>query len=348
VSEAHRPRRPTISDIAREAGVSKVSVSYALNGQPGVSEATRKRILAIAEQIGFRPSSAARALSGAAAQAVGLVLSRPARTLGLEPFFMELISGVEATLSGRSYGLTLQMVADPTAEIALYRRWWGERRVDGVLVCDLREEDPRVPALAELGLPAVVIGGPGHVGRLANVWSDDAAALVETVEYLYALGHRRIARVGGMAPFLHTRIRSEAFQAVSVRLKLSQATSEVSDYSGEDGARITRRLLSAARRPTAIVYDNDVMAIAGLGVAQEMGLSVPDDVSIVGWDDSALCRLVHPPLSALQRDIPAYGARAAGLLLDVIDGKPAESVQTETARLAPRASTAAPSARTRA
>jgi DNA-binding LacI/PurR family transcriptional regulator len=204
-----------------------------------------------------------------------------------------------------------------------------------------------VPALAELGLPAVVIGGPGHVGRLSNVWSDDAAALVETVEYLYALGHRRIARVGGMAPFLHTRIRSEAFQAASTRLKLTQAVSEVSDYSGEDGARITRRLLSGARRPTAIVYDNDVMAIAGLGVAQEMGLSVPGDVSIVGWDDSALCRLVHPPLTALQRDIPAYGARAAGLLLDLIDGKPAESVQTDTARLAPRGSTAAPPARAR-
>ena len=345
--EAHPPRRPTISDIARQAGVSKVSVSYALNGQPGVSEATRNRILAIADELDFRPNSAARALTGAAAQAVGLALSRPARTLGLEPFFMELISGVEATLSARSYGLTLQVVADPTTEIALYRRWWAERRVDGVLVCDLRDDDPRVPALEELGLPAVVIGGPGHAGRLSHVWSDDAAALVDTVEYLYALGHRRIARVGGMAPLRHTRIRDDAFRSVSARLKLSLAASEVSDYSGEDGARITRRLLSSARRPTAIIYDNDVMAIAGLGVAQEMGLAVPQELSIVGWDDSPLCRLVHPPLTALQRDIPAYGARAAGLLLEVIDGKPPEAVQTETARLAPRASTAPPAARAR-
>jgi hypothetical protein len=150
-----------------------------------------------------------------------------------------------------------------------------------------------------------------------------------------------------MAPLRHTRIRDEAFRSASARLKLGHAASEVSDYSGEDGARITRRLLSGARRPTAIIYDNDVMAIAGLGVAQEMGLSVPQDLSIVGWDDSPLCRLVHPPLTALQRDIPAYGARAAGLLLDVIDGKPAEAVQTDTARLAPRASTAPPGTRAR-
>jgi DNA-binding LacI/PurR family transcriptional regulator len=333
------PRRPTISDVAQRAGVSKVAVSYALNGQPGVSEATRRKILAIAEEIGFSPSSAARVLSGAAARAVGLVLSRPARTLGVEPFFMELISGVEATLSERSYGLTLQVTPDPDAEAAVYRRWWGERRIDGVLLCDLRENDRRVVEIERLNLPAVVIGGPGHTGSLANIWSDDAAAVVETVEYLYALGHRAIARVGGVSEFLHTRIRADAFQQACSRLGLVEAISVDSDYSGEDGARITRRLLSSLHRPTAIIYDNDVMAIAGLGVAQEMGLNVPADLSLVAWDDSVLCRLVHPALTALQRDIPAYGARAASMLLDLIDGRATGAVQDATARLAPRSST---------
>ena len=168
--------------------------------------------------------------------------------------------------------------------------------------------------------------------------------MVETVEYLHALGHRRIARVGGLPQFLHTRIRTDAFDETCARLKLAEATSVVSDYSGEEGARITRRLLSSRRRPTAIIYDNDVMAIAGLGVVQEMGLSVPGDLSIVAWDDSVLCRLVHPPMTALQRDIPAYGARAAELLLALIDGQPpAGGVQDATARLAPRGSTGRPS-----
>ncbi|MER7456254.1 LacI family DNA-binding transcriptional regulator [Micromonospora sp. NPDC126480] len=335
-------KRPTIADVARRAGVSKGAVSYALNGQPGVSEATRQRILAVAAEIGFSRSSAARALSGATSDAVGLALCRPARTLGIEPFFMELISGVEAELSARSYALTLQMVADQDAEIAVYRRWWGERRVDGVLVCDLRTDDRRVPALAELGLPAVVIGGPGGTGELANVWSDDAAALVETVEYLVALGHRRIARVGGLPELLHTAIRTEAFTEVCRRLDLADAVTVTSDYTGEEGARATRRLLSSPARPTAVVYDNDVMAIAGLSVAQEMGLAVPTDLSIVAWDDSPLCRLVHPPLTALGRDIPAYGAHAARQLLAVIGGATVGGVQDETAHLTPRGSTAAP------
>lgn len=335
-------KRPTIADVARRAGVSKGAVSYALNGQPGVSEATRRRILAIAEEIGFNPNSAARALSGAASHAVGLALCRPARILGVEPFFMELISGVEAELSARSYALTLQVVADQDAEIAVYRRWWGERRVDGVLICDLRVDDRRVSTLEQLQLPAVVIGGPTGTGTLAPIWSDDAAALVETVEYLHALGHRRIVRVGGLPELLHTAIRGQAFADACHRLGLSEGLTVPSDYTGEEGARISRRLLSSPNRPTAIIYDNDVMAIAGMSVAQEMGLSVPADVSIVAWDDSPLCQLTHPPLTALSRDIPAYGGHAARKLLAAIAGEAVGGYQDETAHLTPRGSTAPP------
>jgi DNA-binding LacI/PurR family transcriptional regulator len=148
--------------------VSKGAVSYALNGQAGVSEATRSRIRAIAEELGWSPNTAARALSGAAAYAVGLAICRPARVLGIEPFFMELISGLEAELSARSYALTLQVVADVGAELEVYRRWWAERRVDGVILVDLRLNDSRVPELEKLGLPAVAIGDPRGAGDLAG------------------------------------------------------------------------------------------------------------------------------------------------------------------------------------
>jgi DNA-binding LacI/PurR family transcriptional regulator len=335
-------KRPTIADIADAAGVSKGAVSYALNGQPGVSDATRRRILAIAEQVGWKPNSAARALSGASAGAVGLALCRPARVLGVEPFFMELISGIEAELSARSYALTLQVVADHDAEISVYQRWWGERRVDGVLVCDLRVDDPRLPALQNLALPAVVIAGPGDFGGLPSVWSDDAAAVAEAVEYLAALGHRHIARVSGMPDLLHSVIRSDAFVAVCARLGIQQVLTVPADYTTEAGSRATRRLLSAADRPTAIIYDNDIMAVAGLSVAQEMGLSVPADLSIVAWDDSLLCRVVHPSLTALSRDIPAYGTHAAQQLLELLANGVVSTRQDPTAHLVPRGSTARP------
>jgi DNA-binding LacI/PurR family transcriptional regulator len=335
-------KRPTIADIARRAGVSKGAVSYALNGRPGVSAATRRRIIEIAAEIGWQPSSAARALSDGRADVLGLVVDRPARTLGLEPFFMQLISGIEGALAARSIGLLLQMTEDQRTELEIYRRWWAQRRVDGVILVDLRLDDPRVRLLEELRLPAVVIGGPEGVGGLPAVWSDDGEAIRAVVEYLAALGHRSIARVAGPATLRHTELRTKVMDEVAAELGAETVTL-YTDYSGEEGAAATRTLLARRSRPTAIVYDNDVMAVAGAAVAQEMGVVVPDRLSIVAWDDSPLCRLVHPRMSAVSRDIAAYGAHAVECLLDVIAGREVTGFQDATPKFVPRGSTAPPS-----
>ena len=126
------------------------------------------------------------------------MIARPSRILALEPFFMEFIAGVEAELSARSVALTIQLVHDPEEEVEVYRRWWGERRVDGVMLIDLRVDDPRVAEIERLGLPAVVVGGPLEGDVVPSVWHDEAAAVAEVVRYLAALGHERIARVAGV------------------------------------------------------------------------------------------------------------------------------------------------------
>jgi DNA-binding LacI/PurR family transcriptional regulator len=327
----------TIADIAREAGVSKGAVSYALNGLPGVSASTRARVLAIANELGWYPNRAARALSAARADACGLVVARPARMLALEPFFMEFVSGVEAELSARSVALTIQLAHDPTEEIEIYRRWWAERRVDGVMVYDPRVDDPRVPALIELGLPAVVVGGPIEA-ELPSVWHDELSPVVEAVRYLAALGHTRIARVAGLGEFDHTTRRTRAFEEVVGELGIVAQVVDT-DYTPESGARETRRLLSLPEPPTGILFDSDLLAVTGLGVAHQMGFSVPDDVSIVAWDDSLVCQVVHPPLTAMMRDIPSYGSAVARRLLAEIDGEGVGDVEGQRAELVPRGST---------
>ncbi len=136
------------------------------------------------------------------------------------------------------------------------------------------------------------------------------------VGYLAAQGHRRIARVGGSPAYWHSVLRRDAFEAAAAVAGLT-AFSVEADYTAEHGAQATVSLLGSAEPPTAILYDSDVMAAAGLGVAQRMGVSVPDGVSIISWDDSALCELMHPALTALHRDIAGVGSTAARMLREL-------------------------------
>jgi DNA-binding LacI/PurR family transcriptional regulator len=211
------------------------------------------------------------------------------------------------------------MAEDQDAEIDMYRQWWAQRRVDGVFMVDLQVNDRRIAVLEELRMPTVVVGTPRGAGGLPAVWQDDRVAVETVVGYLADLGHRRIARVGGPARYWHSTLRSEAFAAVAAAAGLD-AISVEADYTAEAGTRAMRGLLGSAEPPTAILCDNDVMAVAGLGEAQRMGLSVPSDVSIVSWDDSVLCELTHPAVTALRRDITGAGAAAARMLGEMAAG----------------------------
>jgi DNA-binding LacI/PurR family transcriptional regulator len=337
-------KRLTITDIAEAAGVSTGAVSYALNGKPGVSQATRDKVVRIAADLGWRPSTAARALTRSRSGAIGLIVDRPAQVLGIEPFFMQLVSGIEMALkngfeNNESTALMLQVTDDQRTEIQTYRNWWAERRVDGVIVVDLTENDARVGVLEEIGLPAVALGFPQEGSTMPCVWSDDGAPMREVVGYLAALGHTRIARVAGPAALVHTVQRDLAFAEAAGQYALTGSTTVHTDYSGDGGARAARRLLSQRERPTALVFDNDVMALASMAAAQEMGIIVPDQLSIVAWDDSALCRLVRPAVTAVNRDIPQHGVSAVAALEKLIRGERVEHCQTPVAVLTPRAST---------
>lgn len=334
-------QRITIGDIARQAGVSKGAVSFALNGRPGVSDQTRARIVAIAERMNWRPHSAARALGRSRAQLVGVVWARPARTLGVEPFFAQMVSGLQAGLATEAVGLQLMIVEDTATEIGVYRRWSSERRVDGVVLFDLRVRDPRIATLEELGLPCIVLGGPGDHGALPNVWVDDRAAMRIIVEHLVTLGHRRIAHVAGIPALQHTQRRMRALRDAARGYSLDFTRSYPTDFSDAEGAAATRLALAETPAPTAVVYDSDVMAVAGLAEAMHAGLSVPDDLSIAAFDDSALTRMMHPAITALTRDTFKLGQElATGLLQVIADPDAIHSVKAPTPTLVARESTA--------
>ncbi|MEO7058804.1 MAG: substrate-binding domain-containing protein, partial [Lapillicoccus sp.] len=203
--------------------------------------------------------------------------------------------------------------------------------------------DRRIEVLTELGIPAVVIGGPREGIALSNIWVDDALTITDAVSHLALLGHERLARVSGPRALHHTQVRTDAFAEECARRGIG-ATILEGDYTEESGRRCTRTLLGRAGRPTGILYDNDIMALAGLGVAVELAMDVPREVSLLAWDDSTLCRLSNPTLTAMTLDVHAMGSQAADAVLNVLAGGPVTIYRVPQPRISARGSTAAPPA----
>lgn len=331
--------RPTIVDVARRAGVSKGSVSFALNGRPGVAAETAERIHAAAAELGWRPSHRARSLSVSRAFAFGMVVARPPELLGADPFFPTFIAGVETVLAARGYSLVLQVVPGVDAEVAGYRRLAADGRVDGVFLSDLRHADFRVPLLSQVGLPAVTLNRPDVDSPFPAICVDDRPGVAQAVRHLVSLGHRHIAHVAGPAEFLHGSGRQAAWSEALAAADVVRGPIVASDFSAAGGAAATRALLAEPDPPTAIVYANDLMTLAGATVAHDMGFDVPARLSVTGFDDSELAAHVHPPLTTVRTDVLTWGRTAAEVLLALVEGEGAGDVQLPDSSLIVRSST---------
>ncbi|GEA88729.1 LacI family transcriptional regulator [Cellulomonas cellasea] len=311
-------RRPTISDVARAAGVSIAVVSYALNGRPGVSAATRERVLRVADEFGWRPSAAARSMR-TGPRAVGLVLSRGAGAAAHATSFLDFVTATQDVVAQRGLALVLQIVDSAEAAVTTYREWWAERRFDVMVVTDVLTQDPRVEALRRMRAPAVVLGPPSVAQGLASVSLDEDEAYTRVANYLLELGHHDVAAVTAPATLHRTRLRLDALgramDAVGGRL-----VHEPTNATPEEAAAATRRLLTAPVPPSVIVYDSDQMAVAALDVARRTGLEVPWDLSILAGSDSALCRLATPSITTLPLPLGDLGTAAGEAVLAVLDG----------------------------
>jgi DNA-binding LacI/PurR family transcriptional regulator len=316
-------RRPTIDDVAERARVSSAAVSFAMNGRPGVGEETRVRILAAAEELGWRPSAHARALSESRARAVGLLLARPLEQLEVDPFFVRFLAGVERTLARSDHALVLR-VSDEPADLGAYRRL--SSRVDGFLLCDVEVDDPRFGVIE---LPAVVAGHPVSPCPLPWLETEHAQGMEAIVEHLVALGHRRIGFCGS----------SERYEHVQARLRVWR---EALAGAGLEPGPVDFGQASLDGEVTAIVNTSDVLAAAALGAARERGIDVPGELSIAGFDDSPLAALASPPLTSVRIDYAQFGEAAAAALLAAIAGDPVPAFRGSAPELVARASTAPP------
>jgi len=309
-----RDRRPTLADVAARAGVSTALVSTVIRDVPGASAATRQRILQAAEEIGYRPDARARLLRSNRSRLIGV-------TFGVQhAFHGDLVSGLYEAADAEGYEIALSAVTP--------RR--DERRAVGSLLQDRCEAmillGPDSPAgyLAELGerCPVVVVARAVSSRGVDVVRSADDEGLHQAVDHLVALGHRRIAHIdGGRAPGAAQRRRGYR-QAMHSHGLDADILIVPGGLGEEDGAEAARQLLATVPRPTAVAVFNDRSATGVLDVFRNAGLSVPQDISVVGFDDSRLARLSHVDLTTVAQDAGRMATLAVARAIDRLDGTP--------------------------
>lgn len=320
-------RPPTIRDVAERAGVSKSLVSLVLRGSDQVRPEKRQAVLTAVEELGYRPNAAARSLSERRTRTVGVLLNDMRN-----PWFVELLEGLNSRL--HDSGLRV-LLADGHLNRHLgedLTRTFTDLRVDGLIAVGTL---PAAEALATAAgsVPTVVAGAREPVlPGVDIVAGDDEHGARLATEHLIGLGHRRIAHIAGQGAV--GELRRRGFEAVMREHGLAgTATVEQGDLTEEGGYRAAVRLLSARERPTAVFAFNDIAGVGALSAAEELGLQVPGDLSLVGYDNTYLSRLRHLWLTTVDNASHDVGRRAARCLLDRIadPARPAEVVLTTPA-----------------
>lgn len=337
-----RASRVTIADVAALAGVSRGAVSQVFNGTGKISDATALRIRDAAASLNWTPSPAAAGLRLSRTYTVALVLSDSTNAVELSGSSASLLTGLESVLTPRGYGLLLYVFDKKTGgdEETAYRTLAGTRRVDGVVLTNSREDDSRFELMRRLELPAVLVGTPRDDDPIPHLDSSPAGAgVAESVQHLLSLGHRRIALIGGPIDRVQPVERRREFEAALAAAGLSPVATVATNYSSTEAAAHTTSLLSSSHPPTGILYGSDGMAIAGMKAAKVMGLRIPDDVSMVGYDGLAVGQWVDPELTTVSRDTTERGRMAARLLLRLLGEDIHEPIELTPPTLIVRGST---------
>ena len=340
-------RRPRIADVARAAGVSKTAVSFAFNSPGRLRPETATRIHEVAESLGYRPHPVARMLTQGETLTLGVLTPQALSVVFSNPFFGAFTEGVALAAEQSGYGL--HFISPVHGSLA---RAVGRATVDGVVAIGLSDDHPEVEQIRRAGLPIVLVDStalPEH----PSVGVDDEGGAALAAEHLLGLGHRDFLVIGVEPPPPAQRLGREGVtgrRLLGYRTALSTAGIELGDdrilvgpASVDGGVAAMRCAWQRELRPTAVLAMSDAMAIGAMRAARDIGLAVPDDISVVGFDDIDLAAHTDPPLTTVHQPIRRKGEEAVRLLMTLVLGRdtlPAEHRRLET-RLTIRGSSAA-------
>jgi LacI family transcriptional regulator len=337
-------RRPTSADVASRAGVSRTTVSLVLNDRgESIPETTRQRVLEAARELGYHPDHSARGLAGGRSQTLALVLRQTPEQVAGDALLAETLRGLAT--AARSAGFRV-LVEPLIPGEATYGDLVRSGRADGVVVSGPLFDDPELADLVADGFPIVIQGHlPGAAAPTIDVDNEASARLA--VDHLLELGHRRIACITNAAlTYTAAADRLAGYREALATAGVTAAPELVDEgaFDAASGHRAMTRILERGR-PQAVFVASDVVALGAIGALREAGLRVPDDVSVVGFDDVPLAAYFDPPLTSIR--VPAYelGLAAGRALLDRIAGREVPARTLLPTELIVRASTAAPSMR---
>ena len=305
-----------IRDVAKAAGVSVATVSKVLNGYTTVNVKTKEKVQKIVKDMQFRPNSAARSLVGRRSMTIGVFL-----TTGLaHPFFTQIMGGMEQSLKAKGYDL-IYLTQLSWGKDYSFVRHCQSRNVEGVVVFGFQHVDMNFTELIESGIPSMFIDLDVKENRAGYISSDNENAAHNAVEYLISLGHRRIAFLSGVKYGYVSRLRLAGYLAALEGADIPYREEYVidGDFTRETGYIGMQKLLSSPDLPTAVICCSDLSAVGAMEAIREAGLKIPEDISVLGFDDLELARYVQPALTTVRQDMIAIGKRTVELLDDLIN-----------------------------
>jgi LacI family transcriptional regulator len=328
-------RKTSITDVANHAGVSRTTVSYVLNNVAGVniSEQTRQRVMEAARALDYHPNAVARSLARNKTLTLGLVLCSNLDRLNSDAFLPSVIYGIGSVTSQAGYRLLVEVV-DDTSRPHAYTSLLREFHSDGIILAGVRPDDHQLAGLNAEEFP-LVLWGRLRDSHFPSVDVDNVAAARMAVEHLIGLGHTRIGCITNTAPSAAheaaDRLRGYQIALESHALAYDERIVRYGEYKERSGFEAMASLLEEAERPTAVFVASDVVALGVLSAIRAAGLSVPNDIAVVGFDDIQSSQYVLPPLTTVRVPAHKIGATSAQMLLNIIqNGQRPASVFLET------------------
>lgn len=303
-----------MADVAREAGVSVATVSKVVNGRYGVAQSTLEHVLAVIDDLGYEASLGARSLRSLRTNVVGVLVAE------FEPFSTELLKGVSAAIGETSYELIAYAGRHHGDQVGWERRSLvrlGGSVIDGAIVVT-----PTVVDASSGGIPIVAVDPHTGPSDVPTVDSDNYEGAVTATRHLLSLGHRRIGFLGGRTDLESARLREKGFRdaMLAAGVPVDDALVVVGGFRPESAEAPARLLLERPDRPTAVFAANDLTAIRTMDVARGLGLGVPEDLSVIGFDNVPESALTEPPLTTISQPLREMGAAALRMLVSLLDG----------------------------